>query len=117
MRKRREAILDLYSAVLGAFLLVSPWLLAYEREPARLDAWMSGIGVMAISIAAIWAFTEWEEWINLFLGLWMMISPWLLGFAHTTAMHVAIGVGLTVSYLASLELWLIHYSPEHRSRA
>jgi len=118
MRKwRNEQILDVYNVILGAILILSPWLFAFEREPARLDAWMTGIAVMVVSIAALWVFSEWEEWTRLLLGLWMIVSPWLLGFAHTAAMHIAIGVGLMVVYLAILELWLIHYAPEQGSRA
>jgi hypothetical protein len=57
------------------------------------------------------AFAEWEEWVVLLAGLWMVASPSVLGFAHTTAMHVSIGIGLAVAYLALLDLWLIHYGP------
>jgi len=35
----------------------------------------------------------------------------MLGFTGTTAMHVSIGVGIIVVYLALLDLWLIHYEP------
>jgi len=42
-------------------------------------------------------------------GAWIVASPWLLGFPHTIAMHVFIGIGIVVMYLAALELWLIHY--------
>jgi hypothetical protein len=41
----------------------------------------------------------------------MIVSPWLLGFAHTRAMHIGIGVGCVVIYLAGLELLLIHDRP------
>ena len=57
-----------------------------------------------MSAAAILAFREWEEWVSLLAGLWMIISPFLLGFAHTPAMHVNIGIGCAVMFLAGLEL-------------
>jgi hypothetical protein len=25
---------------------------------------------------------RWQDWVNLMLGGWMMVSPWALGFAH-----------------------------------
>jgi hypothetical protein len=107
--RRREAVLDVYNLALGAFLFISPWLFAYAREVGRLDAWITSALLVLISVAAILAFAEWEEWIRLALGLWMIASPWMLGFAHTTAMHMMIGVGSIVIYLTGLELWLIHY--------
>jgi len=36
----------------------------------------------------------------------------VLGFQHTTAMHVSIAIGLVVAYIAALDLWLIHYGPK-----
>ena len=59
---------------------------------------------------ALLAFAEWEEWVVLLAGLWIVLSPFVLGFQYT-AMRVSIGIGLAVSYLAVLDLWLIHYGP------
>ena len=107
--KRREAALDLYTAVLGAFLFVSPWLFAYRDGVAREMAFASGAILLAISLLAIVAFREWEEWANLAVGLWLLAAPFALGFPHhAAAMHVAIFVGAVVTFLALLELWLIH---------
>jgi hypothetical protein len=64
---------------------------------------------VAASIAALLVFAEWEEWIELLAGLWMVASPFALGFQHTTAMHVSIAIGLVVAYIAAFDLWLIHY--------
>jgi hypothetical protein len=110
---RRESALDVYTGSFGLFLFVSPWLFAYASEAARIDLWASGAAVVAISIAAIVAFSDWEEWLNLMLGLWLMISPWALGFMHTKAMHVSIGLGAMVAFVAALELWLVKYEPRY----
>ena len=56
---------------------------AYASEVVRIDVWASGAAIAAISIAAMLAFSDWEEWFNLVLGLWSMVSPWALGFMHT----------------------------------
>ena len=69
----------------------------------------------ARSIAAIIAFSNWEEWLNLLLGLWLIGSPWVLGFAHTRAMHVSIGLGAMVAFIAALELWLVNFGPQYGS--
>jgi len=112
MRKRRpEAILDVYNLVLGAALFVSPWLFAFSQGAASIDARLGGAAIVAASILALLVFAEWEEWIALLAGLWMVASPFLLGFQHTTAMHVSIAIGLVVAYIAALDLWLIHYGP------
>ena len=115
-RHRPEAVLDVYNLLLGALLFASPWLFAFAHGTAGADAWLGGAVIAAVSLAALMVYTEWEEWIALATGLWMMLSPFVLGFQHTTAMHVIIGIGFIVSFLAALDLWLIHYGEDRVTR-
>jgi SPW repeat len=106
--QRREAVLDLYTLVCGVFLLAAPWLFGFVRPLGRWDAELVGFAVIALSITAIFLFAEWEEWLKFAIGVWLIAAPWALGFAHTSAMHVSISVGVVVAYLALLELWLVY---------
>ena len=109
MRKwQRESVLDLYNLLLAALLFASPWLFRLTNAPGKIDLWATAVVIAIISLAAIVAYKDWEEWANLLLGLWLVVSPWLLGFAHTRAMHFSIGVGIVVAFLAALDLWLHH---------
>jgi hypothetical protein len=105
---RRESALDVYNLVLAAFLLISPWLFARANATAAMDLRLSGAAIAAISLAAMLAFSNWEEWANLLLGVWLIVSPWVLGFAHTRATHFSISVGVVVTFLAALELFLVY---------
>jgi hypothetical protein len=73
-----------------------------------MDLWASSAAIAVISLAAIVAFSNWEEWANVVLGMWLIVSPWVLGFTHTTAMHLSVGVGAAVAFLAALELLLLY---------
>jgi SPW repeat len=109
MRKwHPDRFLDLYNLLLAALLFASPWLFALANETAVMDLWASGAAIAALSLAAIVAFANWEEWANFALGIWLIVSPWVLGFTHTTAMHFSIGVGAAVAFLALLDLWLVY---------
>ena len=113
MRKwQRESVLDLYNLLLAALLFASPWLFRLTNSPGKMDLWATGAVIAVISLAAMIAYKDWEEWANLLLGLWLIVSPWLLGFAHTRAMHLSIGIGIVVAFLAALDLWL-HYEAAH----
>src|ERR1700739_245022 len=101
----REAILDVYVLVCGMFLFVSPWLFGFVHRWGRVDAELVGAAIIAVSIAAVAAFAMWEEWVSLALGAWLIAAPWVLGFAHSPAMHVSIAVGIVVAYLAFLVIW------------
>jgi SPW repeat len=107
---RREAILDVYVLVCGMFLFASPWLFGFVHRWGRVDAELVGAAIIAVSIAAVAASAMWEEWVSLALGAWLIAAPWVLGFAHSPAMHVSIAVGIVVVYLAFLEIWLIRES-------
>jgi hypothetical protein len=102
-------ILDVYNLILAVCLFASPWLFAYASGAARMDLWASSVLIAIASAAAIVAFSDWKEWMNLALGIWLVLAPWILGYAHTRAMHVSIGAGIIVAYLAGLRLWLAHY--------
>jgi len=91
---------------MGGWLFVSPWVVDFGHIPAAAwNCWMMGVVVAAVSVAALIQFVRWEEWINAGIGLWLLASPWLLGFAdadQTGALwnHVASGVVIGV-----LALW------------
>jgi hypothetical protein len=119
-KRRRESVLDFYNLALAALLLASPWLFKLTNGPGRIELWAAGAAIAAISLAAIAAYASWEEWANVALGVWLVVSPWVLGFAHTRAMHFAIGIGAVVAFLALLELWIeydaVHFAPVHQDR-
>jgi hypothetical protein len=108
-RTRRAAVLDLYQLVCAAFLFASPWLFAFSNAKSGTDDIISAILVGASSLAALVVFREWEEFFTLVLGLWILASPWVLHFQVPAATHINVGVGLVITYMAALELWLIHY--------
>ena len=112
---RRESILDVYNLVLALGLFATPWFLARATATTDLDIWASAAAIGVISVAALLAFARWKEWANLLLGLWLIVSPWVLGFAHTRAMHFSIGIGVVVAFLAALEIWLV-YDKEDEAR-
>ena len=102
------SILDIYTLFCGIFLVLAPWLFGFIRAAGRLDAEVSGYVLIALSAAGFLAFADWEEWLKVAVGVWLIAAPWLLGFAHTSAMHVSIAIGVIVTFLTLLEIWLAH---------
>jgi hypothetical protein len=103
---------DVANLILGAFLFLSPWILGFGGSGAAENANIAGIIIVAVAIAALAQFAVWEEWLNLIVGLWTVISPWLLGFYTTSkAMAVCVIVGAAVAILAAVELWMMSHHP------
>jgi hypothetical protein len=108
MEWKNERVCDVLNLVLGAFLFFSPWIFGFASGAPTQNAVVSGIVIAVLSIAALAAFTVWEEWLNLILGLWVLVSPWVLAFAGTTAAAVAVVVGILVAVIAAIELWMMY---------
>ena len=102
---------DVANLILGAILLVSPWALDFSSGAPSNNALISGLIIVVIATAALTAFAFWEEWLNLIMGIWVLVSPWVLGFTGTTAMRVHLVIGIVVAVLAGIELWLLYQRP------
>ena len=97
---------DPVNAVLGAWLILSPWALRFQEDRTIMgNAVIVGILLLAAALGAIFAPKAWEEWTEGALGLWMAVSPWVLGFsANQNAMVNAVVTGLVILALA---IWVL----------
>jgi hypothetical protein len=102
---------DVANLILGAILFFSPWMFGFDAGKASENAHIAGIIIAILAIAALAAFAIWEEWLNLIVGLWTLVSPWLLGFQGTKAMTVTVVIGAAVAILAAIELWIMSQNP------
>ncbi len=112
---RKESTLDVINLVLGVGLISAPWVFGFTGvEMANRNAWIAGAVIGVTSIAALVFFAEWEEWVNLVLGLWVAVSPWALSFhlaIGETAVRAQVALGLVIAALAAVELWMLHRAP------
>jgi SPW repeat len=99
---------DLVNFLLGTILFFSPWLLNWSLGTPRQTDAIAGLLIAVLSVAALTAFAVWEEWLNLSAGLWLIISPWLLGFQGSEAMTVHVVIGAAVAVLAAFVVWIAH---------
>jgi hypothetical protein len=97
--------------ILGAILSVSPWMFGFDAGKVSENANIAGIAIVILAIAALAAFAVWEEWLNLVVGSWTLVWPWVLGFQETTAMTVQVAIGAAVAILAAIELWIMSRNP------
>jgi len=106
---------DVANLILGAILFFSPWIFSFASGPQSLNAYTCGIIIVLLAIGALTAFAAWEEWLNLIVGLWVLVSPWVLGFQGSTAMSVHVVIGILVAVLAAIELWLMYQQPPRQT--
>lgn len=87
---------DWLNVVAGIWLFVSPWVLNFTGAAvgsavgtdiamtAAWNAWVLGAVVFLISLAATRRPQSRPEWVNMLLGVWIFISPWVLGFSRVS---------------------------------
>jgi len=105
---------DWANLVLGVLLFLSPWVLGFRSDQhASWNAWICGAVIAVLAIGALSMFQEWEEWLNLIVGLWVVAAPWVLGFAAImAAMWAHVVIGLLVAAAAAWEIWEVRHHPQ-----
>jgi len=110
----RDRVLDLTKLICGALLLASTWALEFAPLPTS-NLRVCGYASLTASLAALVAEADWEPRANLWLGLWLLAAPWMLGFSQDPAavlVHM-IGGGL-LCILSAVEVWSGERSPPWR---
>ena len=104
---------DWINLVLAVCLFISPWVIGFVAETTPTwNAWIVGIALGVFAVATLSMFAEWEEWVNFVLGLWLIVSPWLLGFAASVnAMWTHVVMGVLVAAVAAWAIWGHRHTP------
>ena len=104
---------DWVTYFLGLWVFGSPWFLEHSMMTempgggirAMWNLWLVGLAVVLLAIVAVEAFRAWEEWVNVALGAWLLVSPWVLGFSRSgTLMWNAVIFGALVLVFAGWAL-------------
>jgi len=96
---------DTANALLGVWLIVAPLALGFQTDmTAAANTAIVGVLLLAAALGAIFVPRAWEEWTETALGLWLAVSPWVLGFTTLWARTNAVVIGLVVLTLA---LWAL----------
>ena len=107
----RKSVQDWINLICGVVLFISPWVLGFSGDRAAAwTAWIGGVVIAVMAIAALVQFAEWEDWVALIVGVLMIISPWALGFAAIQyAVWAFVVLGLIVAVASVSEIWMVHH--------
>ena len=92
-------------------LFISPWALGFSGDlMAARAAWVGGVVIFLMGVAALAQFAEWEEWVALIVGALVIVAPWVLGFAAIhAAMWSCVVLGIIVVLSSISEIWAVHH--------
>ena len=111
LRGGERNVQDWINLICGVLLFVSPWALRFVGEPmAARTAWIGGVIIFIMGVAALMQFAEWEEWVALIVGALVIIAPWVLRFATVhAAMWSCVVLGAIVVLSSISEIWAAHH--------
>ena len=98
--------LNLLVALLGLWKVLAAFILGYSSASAAF--WNAIIIGIVLAVLAAWVVYvaelvtfKWLDWINGVAGIWLIVAPFILGYANiTAAMWNDIIVGAVVAVLA-----------------
>jgi hypothetical protein len=75
------------NVLLGLWLIISPWVLRLDGGAAAANNVALGFLVLIVAIFSIVAAPENHAaaWVNVGAGIWVFISPWVVGYATQSA--------------------------------
>lgn len=109
MEEQRDSTAQLSSGlnvIVGLWLVISPFALDYVGvgDAARNAAIVGLLVAVMAAVRAMSVFRQvWLSWANVVLGVWLIVSPWILGHDQVTAAtwnHVI--TGLVIAVLAGI---------------
>lgn len=97
---------DPANALIGVWICASPWVLGFADQSAAMATHLAlGAVLIAVALGATFLPRAWEEWTEGAVGLALLLSPWVLGYAGMlAAMRNAAVSGVVVIALA---LWVL----------
>ncbi|MBV8215431.1 MAG: SPW repeat protein [Verrucomicrobia bacterium] len=96
---------DWLNLVLAVWVLLSPLAIGTAVGGLVIGNYnLVGIALAIFSIGALIEFHLWEEWVNLIFGVWLVMSPWVLGFSVSQHLWNAVIVGIVIVMISSSAL-------------
>ena len=96
--------------LLSAWLFVSPWSMHYTHQAAAWNAWIFGCVTFAFALSSVLLPRVWESVVNMLLGLWLVVSPYLLRFASENS--IAVNTVVVGALLVAFAYWAYYKDEE-----
>ena len=96
---------DYAGIVLAVVIGLSPWLTCHEHEAAMWNAAAVGVLLLALAAFELVDLQRSEEVGEIALGMWLIASPFVFGYAESALAIWHFVLGGAVVLLAALELW------------
>ncbi|HEX5456436.1 MAG TPA: SPW repeat protein [Candidatus Saccharimonadales bacterium] len=97
--------------VLGAWVLISPWALNFTTSASKVNSVIFGAAIIIMDLIREAApRLNWSSWINFLVGIWLVVSPFILQLNGAAAYLnlIIIGAIITVNSYANASTEVSH---------
>ena len=93
--------LSIITLILGAWLIIAPYVLNYNKTAAYWNEVVTGIVVVVMALTRLAApRISWPSWVNGLAGIWLIVSPFFFAYTATSAYWNQIIFGILVAVIA-----------------
>jgi VIT1/CCC1 family predicted Fe2+/Mn2+ transporter len=93
------------NVVLGIWLVLAPLVIYFASPAALWNEVIVGIVLFALALSRTSAFRiTWPSWVNLVLGAWLIIAPFVLGDNNKSATWTQVISGLLIGIVALISI-------------
>jgi hypothetical protein len=108
-------------ALITLWILISPWILVHASMPvviypaALINLFVVGVVLLVVSVAPPTAGKPADAYVSMVGGSWLIVSPWVLGYADSAVLTCnSAVVGILVLLLSG---WIQRTDPQQHLRA
>ncbi len=85
----------------GIWLIIAPFILSYNSSGNKWQEFIFGVIVTVLGIVRMAApKISWPSWINMLVGIWLIIAPWAIAATTAAARWNEVVMGIIVAALA-----------------
>jgi len=101
------------SLLLGIWLAIAPFILSYGHTAATVNEIILGLLIAVLSFIRLRSSVDtWASWAIVGLGLWLVLSPFIFGYAKVATYwnELLFGIALIVAMISGLGQAIRHHS-------
>lgn len=84
--------------LLGLWLIIAPFIFSYATAAASSNDLTIGVTIAILALIRVFKVsgTSWASWVNVALGVWLLVAPFVLRYADPAALWNDLIVGIAV---------------------
>lgn len=93
------------NVILGIWLVIAPLVIYFASPAALWNEVIVGVVLFALALSRTSALRiTWPSWVNLILGIWLVIAPFVLGNNNAAAVWTQVVSGILIGLIAFCSL-------------